>query len=90
MLGQYATSTASSLDNRMFVYELTGLSENEVTITQSSPIRTSHTQLIQVPFHRRGEEMRRITLLGGKIVNIRPLGSAQGTSAAAEVSAAED
>ena len=90
MLGQYATSTASSLDNRMFVYELTGLSENEVTLTQSSPIRTSHTQLIQVPFHRMSEEMRRITLLGGKIVNIRPLASSQATSATAEASAAED
>ncbi|ESA32512.1 allophycocyanin linker domain protein [Leptolyngbya sp. Heron Island J] len=82
MLGQYATSTASSLDNRMFVYELTGLSENEVTVSHCSPIRTSHTQLIQVPFHRMGEEMRRITLLGGKIVDIRLLGSPQATSSA--------
>ena len=77
MLGQYSTSTLSTSDNRMFIYELVGLSENEVTFTHQSPIRHSHTQFIQVPFHRMNEEMQRINLLGGKIVNIRPLNSSE-------------
>ncbi|MBE9067325.1 phycobilisome linker polypeptide [Leptolyngbya cf. ectocarpi LEGE 11479] len=75
MLGSYATSASSSSDSRMFVYELTGLSENEVTANHQSPIRKSHSQFIQVPFHRMSEEMQRITMLGGTIVNIRPLDS---------------
>ena len=76
MLGQYASSASSTLDNRMYVYELTGLSENEITSDHQAPLRTSHTQFLQVPFHRMNEEMQRITMLGGKIVNIRPLGEA--------------
>ncbi|MFG6101484.1 phycobilisome linker polypeptide [Leptothoe sp. EHU-05/26/07-4] len=79
MLGQYSTSTLSTSDNRMFVYELSGLSENEVTFIHQSPIRQSHTQFIQVPFHRMNEEMQRIHLLGGTIVNIRPLNISEGT-----------
>lgn len=82
MLGQYATSAASSADNRMFVYELTGLCENEVTFNHRSPIRKSHIQTIQVPFHRMNEEMQRIALLGGKIVNIRPLGGSKAEASA--------
>ncbi|MGD1896149.1 MAG: phycobilisome linker polypeptide [Phormidesmis sp.] len=73
MLGQCATSTASSTDNRIFVYEVTGLSQNEMTARQRSPIRSSQNQFFQVPFHRMNEEMRRITMLGGEIVNIAPL-----------------
>ena len=73
MLGQRATSRASSVDSRMFVYEVSGLHENEVTASHQSPIRTSDNQYVQVPFHRMNEEMRRITMLGGKIVKIQPL-----------------
>lgn len=73
MLGQYATNSASGVDSRIFVYEVSGLSENEVTANSKSPIRSSDNQFIQVPVHRMNEVMRRITLLGGKIVNIRPL-----------------
>ncbi|EDX85821.1 CpcD/allophycocyanin linker domain protein [Synechococcus sp. PCC 7335] len=74
MLGQSATSTASSVDNRIFVYEVTGLSQNELTARQRSPIRSSQNQFVQVPFHRMNQEMRRITMLGGEIVRILPLG----------------
>ena len=84
MLGQYSTSTLSTSDSRMFVYELEGLSENEVTFTHESPIRQSHTQLVQVPFHRMNEEMQRINLLGGKIMSIRPLSSATDTAPTTE------
>ena len=73
MLGPYASGLSSTAENRMFVYELSGLSENEVTFSHRFPIRASHTQLIQVPFHRMGEEMQRIALLGGRIIDVRPL-----------------
>ena len=73
MLGQYATSKASSTDSRVFVYEVKGLSQNEVTASHESPIRNSDSQFIQVPFHRMNEVMQWITRLGGEIVNIRPL-----------------
>ena len=77
MLGQRSTSTFSTADSRIFVYELTGLSENEVTVNHQSPIRQSHNQFLQVPFYRMNEEMQRINLLGGKIVDIRLLGASE-------------
>jgi len=67
MLGQ------SALDGQVFIYEVEGLRQNEQTATQSYPVRNSSTVLIQVPYSRMNNEMRRITRLGGKIVNIRPL-----------------
>ena len=84
MLGQQSTSTFAISDSRIFVYELTGLSENEVTFNHQSPIRHSHNQFIQVPFHRMNEELQRINLLGGKIVDILTI------SAMAEPAAAAD
>ena len=73
MLGQLATSTASSVDSRMFVYEVAGLSQDESSTQQSPSVRSSQNQFLQVPFHRMNQEMRRITLLGGEIVSIAPL-----------------
>lgn len=73
MLGQRATSKTSSLDSRIFVYEVSGLQQNDVTASHQSPIRNSDSQYMQVPFHRMNDAMRRITLLGGKIVNIHLL-----------------
>jgi hypothetical protein len=67
MLGQ------SALDGQVFVYEVEGLRQNEQTKNQSYPVRNSSTVLIQVPYSRMNNEMRRITRLGGKIVNIRPM-----------------
>mgnify|MGYP001798293531 CR=1 FL=1 len=67
MLGQYATSQASSIDSRIFVYEVTGLAQNEVTDSQQFAIRSSDRQQMQVPYHRMNEVMRRITKLGGEI-----------------------
>lgn len=60
-------------DNRIFVYEVEGLRQNDQTQNQSYPVRNSSTVMIQVPYSRMNHEMRRITRLGGKIVNIRPL-----------------
>ncbi|MGF1524044.1 MAG: phycobilisome linker polypeptide [Leptolyngbyaceae cyanobacterium] len=73
MLGQYATSQASSVDSRIFVYEVAGLAQNEVTAGHQSPIRSSDNQFIQVPFHRMNEVMRWVTRMGGEIVSIQPL-----------------
>jgi phycocyanin-associated, rod len=74
MLGQptLRRSSGSASDDRIFVYEVEGLRQNEQTENQNYQIRNSSTMLIQVPYSRMNEEMRRITRLGGKIVNIRP------------------
>jgi len=91
MLGQHATSALSSANNRIFVYEVTGLSQNEITTRQTAPIRSSQNQFFQVPFHRMNEEMRRIAMLGGEIINISPLNAepaaAGASSLATEVTA---
>lgn len=65
-------TSASSSDNRIFVYEVEGLRQNEQTENQNYPVRNSSTVLIQVPYSRMNDEMRRISRLGGKIVSIRP------------------
>lgn len=57
--------------NRLFVYEVEGLGQDGNA--QDAPIRRSGTQTMTVPYNRMNEEMQRITRLGGKIVNIRPL-----------------
>lgn len=82
MLGQYATSGVSNIENRIFVYEIAGLRQNDLTVSHQSPIRSSDNQSIQVPFHRMNEVMRSITSLGGKIVSIRPLNESTAASTA--------
>lgn len=75
MLGQSAFSRGSSVtsENRIFVYEVTGLQQNEVTNRCDSQIRTSSNTFMQVPLSRMNETMQRIVNLGGKIVSIHPL-----------------
>lgn len=75
MLGQSALTRAAGpgSDNRVFVYEVTGLRQNDQTDNASYPIRTSGSTFIQVPYSRMNEEMRRITRLGGQIVSIQSL-----------------
>lgn len=74
MLGQSALTRASSptAENRVFVYEVTGLRQNDQTDRASYPLRSSSSVWIQVPYSRMNEEMRRIARLGGKIVAIHP------------------
>lgn len=79
MLGQIATKSPGT-DNRIFIYEVAGLQQNEVTESYSTPIRTSNNQFIQVPFSRMNDFMQRITMMQGKIVNIFPLGSQSSTA----------
>ncbi|NJM27052.1 MAG: phycobilisome linker polypeptide [Pseudanabaena sp. RU_4_16] len=75
MLGKSPLMRASSStsDNRMFVYEVEGLRQSDRTSNNSYQIRASNNVFIPVPYSRMNEEMQRITRIGGKIVNIRPL-----------------
>lgn len=54
----------------MFVYEISGLNQNDQTVQSVSPIRSSSTVLFPVPFKRMSAFMQRINRLGGTIVAI--------------------
>jgi phycocyanin-associated, rod len=74
MLGQslLTRASSSSSDNRVFVYEVSGLRQNDQTDKNSYPVRHSDNVFIQVSYSHMNEQMRRITRLGGKIVSIQP------------------
>jgi phycocyanin-associated, rod len=82
MLGQSSISRNSSAttDNRIFVYEVTGLQQNAVTNQCNHQIRTSSNTFVQVPLDRMNETMQRIVRLGGKIVGIHSLVQATAVS----------
>lgn len=75
MLGKslIGSSSTSPSKNRIFVYEVAGLKQNEENDKNSYPFRKSGSIFIQVPYSRMNEEMLRIGRMGGKIINIRPL-----------------
>lgn len=81
MLGHSALTqvAGSSINNRTFVYEVTGLRQSEETEQNSYSIRNSGSTLIQVPFNRMNEVMQKINRMGGTIVAIH---SDQSTAAA--------
>ncbi|MDJ0775305.1 MAG: phycobilisome linker polypeptide [Mastigocoleus sp. MO_167.B18] len=60
--------------SRCFVYEVTGLRQNQASELINYPIRRSGSVFIRVPYNRMNQEMRRITRLGGKILSIKPMG----------------
>lgn len=72
MLGHSAlTQTAgSSINNRSFIYEVSGLRQSEETEQNSYAIRKSGSTMIQVPFNRMNEVMQKINRMGGTIVAI--------------------
>ncbi|MBE9170110.1 phycobilisome linker polypeptide [Pleurocapsales cyanobacterium LEGE 06147] len=82
MLGQSALVNAASTpsDSRVFVYEVQGLRQNEENDKNSYPFRSSSSVFIKVPYHRMNQEMRRITRMGGTIVNIKPLSAEMETN----------
>jgi sulfite reductase alpha subunit-like flavoprotein len=92
MFGQTAVgSSANTLaGSRMFRYEVVGLRQNDATDRNNYSIRRSGSVFITVPYNRMNEEMQRILRMGGKIVNIQPVGSdadngsANGSSESAE------
>ena len=75
MFGQTTVGNGgnSSAASRVFRYEVMGLRQNEVTDKNNYEIRRSGSVFITVPYARMNEEMRRITRMGGTIVNIEPL-----------------
>ncbi|HHP7232016.1 MAG TPA: ferredoxin--NADP reductase [Xenococcaceae cyanobacterium] len=81
MYNSSATGITSTTDynNRMFVYEVVGLSQNGKS-NLNYPIRSSGSRYITVPYSRMTQEMQRINRLGGQIVSIKPLSN--GDSAA--------
>lgn len=68
-----ASNNNTQYQNRLFVYEVKGLSQNGNTDSINYPIRRSGSVFITVPYNRMNQEMRRITRLGGQIVSIKPL-----------------
>lgn len=82
MLGQFGAtvSSSSSSEDRVFIYEVAGLRQNESTDRNTYSVRNSSNTFIQVPLNRMNEEMRRITRLGGTIVGIRPLAAVAASS----------
>ncbi len=74
MLGQSALVGYSNMQaaNRVFVYEVSGLRQTDTNENTNYEIRRSGSTFIKVPYARMNEEMRRITRLGGTIVNITP------------------
>jgi phycocyanin-associated rod protein len=75
MFGQTAVGTGglNSAGSRVFRYEVVGLRQNEENDKNNYEIRNSGSVFLTVPYSRMNEEMRRITRLGGKIVNIELL-----------------
>lgn len=73
MLGQSVLTRASNAPsaNRVFIYEVSGLRQNEQTDRSNYQVRNSSNVFIQVPYSRMNDEMQRISRLGGKIVAIR-------------------
>ena len=66
------TSNITQYNNRVFVFEVVGLSQN-TNSNLNYAIRSSGSTFITVPYNRMTQEMRRINRLGGQIVSIKPL-----------------
>lgn len=67
------SGNTTEFGNRMFVYEVVGLRQNEETDKTDYAIRQSGSIFITVPYSRMNQQMQRITRMGGKIVSIQPL-----------------
>ncbi len=79
MLGNSVINSAkaSPSSNRVFIYEVTGLKQSDENDNNRYPFRTSSNVFIKVPYSRMNEQMRRIGLMGGTIVNISSFDSSQ-------------
>jgi len=64
-------------DSRVFVYEVTGLHQNDNTDRNSYAIRESGSTFIKASYKNMNQTMRRIAANGGKIVSIRAVESAE-------------
>ncbi|NJN91370.1 MAG: phycobilisome linker polypeptide [Leptolyngbyaceae cyanobacterium SL_5_14] len=81
MFGQTAVGSAANTPSgsRMFRYEVVGLRQNEENDKNNYDIRRSGSVFITVPYSRMNEEMQRIARMGGRIINIHPLTSENGS-----------
>ena len=70
MLGKSSMTSNQTMDSRIFIYEVEGLSQNDQTSQAVSPIRNSSALLFPVPHSRMNSFMQRMNRLGGKIVAI--------------------
>ncbi len=77
-------SSVSPSKSRVFVYEVTGLKQNETNDSNNYQFRSSSSVFVRVPYNRMNEEMQRISKMGGTIVNIQPLDSFQQSSEVAD------
>jgi len=68
VLGKLDTSS------RIFVYEVSGLKQNDQSDKNTYPVRLSGSVFIKVPYNRMNEEMQRITRQGGTILSIKSVG----------------
>ena len=75
MLGKSVISgrSSSSSNNRIFVYEVTGLKQNQANDSNDYAFRSSSSAFVSVPYSRMNEEMQRIGKMGGTIVSIQSL-----------------
>ena len=69
------SSSNTQYNNRLFIYEVEGLSQKGNGDSLNVPIRNSGTMSIAVPYNRMNQEMRRINSLGGKVISIKPFSS---------------
>ena len=65
-------ATKTGANSRVFVFEVEGMRQGGDSDQLSYPIRRSGRVCITVPYERMNQEMRRISRMGGRIVNIRP------------------
>ncbi|MCM1984311.1 phycobilisome linker polypeptide [Lyngbya confervoides] len=73
--------SSTTVGNRMYVYEVSGLGNYDPSQVQGYSIRESGTCYVQVPYSQMNQTMRRLQKLGGKIVSIQPLESFQPSQA---------
>lgn len=86
MLGNFVIGggSGSPSKNRVFVYEVTGLRQNEVNDGNNYSFRSSSSVFVSVPYARMNEEMQRIGRMGGTIINIKPLDDSHHASEATD------
>jgi ferredoxin--NADP+ reductase len=72
MYNPSAAGGNTAFGNRLFVYEVEGLRQNETTDKIGYSIRKSGSVFITVPYSRMNQEMQRLTRMGARIVSIRP------------------
>jgi ferredoxin--NADP+ reductase len=81
-----SSSTLTSANSRLYVYEVEGLGQNGQASGMDAPVRRSGTVSIVVPYARMQQETKRIMKMGGTIVSIRPANEAATASASEALS----